>query len=151
MIYKWKPGSRLNALDANAAGETLTRLRTRNGQLTPEIVVNEAQAESSPLHDGFEWDDSVAAHEYRLHQARHIINCIVIFDEDVRDEPFRAFVSVVQNDHRVYQTTQIAMNDDEMRVQVLKDALAELNAIMLKYEDLEELSFVFDAIREVAA
>lgn len=40
------------------------------GSLTPNAVVEDAQDESSPLHAYFEWDDTEAARQWRLEQAR---------------------------------------------------------------------------------
>jgi hypothetical protein len=49
-----------------------------SGRLTPEAVVEDASNENSPLHELFEWDDSVAAHQFRLHQARMVITSVEV-------------------------------------------------------------------------
>ncbi len=43
-------------------------------ELTASGVLAEAENKSSPFHELFEWDDSKAAHEYRLIQAQIIID-----------------------------------------------------------------------------
>jgi hypothetical protein len=48
------------------------------GKLSPEQVVTEASKAGSPLHDCFEWDDSVAGHKYRLSQARDLIRSVQV-------------------------------------------------------------------------
>jgi hypothetical protein len=48
------------------------------GRLTPEGVVREAKDPKSPLHDQFDWNDSTAAHQYRLSQARDLIRSVRI-------------------------------------------------------------------------
>ncbi len=53
------------------------------GKLTPASVVSDASDPASPLHSCFEWDDSVAAHKYRLEQARVLIRsvkCVSVID-----------------------------------------------------------------------
>lgn len=45
----------------------------RSNKLTPSGVLDLARAEDSPLHTLFVWDDSAAAHQYRLEQARRVI------------------------------------------------------------------------------
>lgn len=50
----------------------------RDGRITPESVIVAAQNPKSPLHDRFEWDDSVAAHEHRLQQARGLIRSVMV-------------------------------------------------------------------------
>jgi hypothetical protein len=47
-----------------------------NGSLTPDLVVKDAEDSSSPLHELFEWDDSIAGHKYRIEQARQVITSV---------------------------------------------------------------------------
>jgi len=51
----------------------LLRIREERGKLTPAIVLAEATDPEHPLHDKFEWDDSVAAEKYRLAQAAQLL------------------------------------------------------------------------------
>ena len=51
------------------------------GALTPAAVVDAARDPTSPLHASFEWDNTEAAHQYRLDQARTLIRSVRI---DVR-------------------------------------------------------------------
>jgi hypothetical protein len=76
--------------------EELTEIYTRNGKLTPTLVVEEAEDEDSPLHDRFEWDDELAGHEYRIVQARQLIRSVRIHVQpENRESPLiRAFMHV---------------------------------------------------------
>ncbi len=57
--------------------DRLARITKRNhGILTPDAVLEDAQKEDSPLHDQFTWDDSEAAHQWRLEQARALIRSV---------------------------------------------------------------------------
>lgn len=57
--------------------DRLARVAKHNGGvLTPDAVVEDARDESSPLHDQFEWDDSEAAKQWRLEQARALIRSV---------------------------------------------------------------------------
>lgn len=57
----------------------LERIRARNkGILTPDDVVMDARDESSPLHAFFTWDDTEAAHQFRLDQARTLIRNVKV-------------------------------------------------------------------------
>jgi hypothetical protein len=122
--------------------------------VTPEDVVEDARPIDSPMHDAFEWDDSKAAIEYRLEQARHLIRSVtfqVIANE--RTTMTRAFV-VVRNEEQardLYFPTDEAMSDEAMRKQVLVRALRDLQAFQHRYRELEELSVVFDAAQKVLA
>lgn len=53
--------------------EELERIHEANGSLSPELIVKAARSALHPLHHAFVWDDSVAAHEYRVLQARAMI------------------------------------------------------------------------------
>ena len=45
----------------------------RRGKLNPHDVVREAEDPAHPLHNQFEWDDSIAAAKFRLAQAEQLI------------------------------------------------------------------------------
>lgn len=47
--------------------------RANSGVITPELVIKDARNPKSPLHKEFTWDDKTAAHEYRIDQARRVI------------------------------------------------------------------------------
>lgn len=57
--------------------EILTSLE-ETGRLTAPAVVDLARSPNSPLHDFFEWDDTVAAELHRQAQARTLIRSIKI-------------------------------------------------------------------------
>ena len=47
--------------------DELTRIAAVNDDtLTPELVVEDARPEESPLHAHFEWDDQIAGEQFRL-------------------------------------------------------------------------------------
>lgn len=129
--------------------EELRRLYLVNGNiLHPEVVVDAARSPDSVLHDCFEWDDSVAASEYRVWQARKLITCYVeVVKRSVPEH--QVFVSLSSD--RVagggYRTLVSVMTDDLLRYRLLEDALAELRVFQRKYSSLVELVDVF---REVA-
>lgn len=155
--YVWKPKSQIS-VDAQVAGEELDRIRVRNnGQLSQEAVVAEAKDAGNPLHPAFEWRDKVAAHQYRLEQARYIIRQItVVTAEDNEGKPaetIRAFVSVRPEDEPrpAYVSVTDAMADPVLRQQVLANALRELAAIRQKYREYAELADVFAAVDKLIA
>lgn len=42
----------------------------RDGEITPDELVEAAHPEESPIHDMFTWDDSEAARKHRVNEAR---------------------------------------------------------------------------------
>jgi hypothetical protein len=51
----------------------LTKIYNRDGAITTSAVLTEARDPENPLHKHFEWDDSEAAEQHRLAQARNLI------------------------------------------------------------------------------
>jgi len=76
--YSWRMKGLAKKVDPSIAGEELQRLQNIYGSITPEILVNEAKKRKSPLHNIFEWDDTKAAGNYRLQQARILLNNIQV-------------------------------------------------------------------------
>lgn len=122
-----------------------------DGVLQPETVVQEARSKSSPLHDRFCWDDTQAAREYRIWQARQLINiCVEVLPGRKRHSD--VFVSLKQD--RVhpkggYRMTVDVLNDTQLRAVMLEEALEQLNAFQERYQNIKELAAVFAAIRKV--
>jgi hypothetical protein len=138
---------------AQQYGEHLADLAARNDdQLEPVVVVTDARRRSSPLHDYFEWDEKVAAHEYHLVQARNLIRSVeVVIKREGKEVQVRAFHSVVikRNDHteRAYAPVERVMSEPELRAQVIDRALRELESWQERYSKYKELGAVFSAIR----
>lgn len=147
-------------LDAQIVGEELERLRKRNdGKLNKEDVVNEARSTKSPLHGAFEWNDDVAAEQFRLMQAGYMIRSVsVIFEspDDQQEREIRAFVSVKHgtDEKNAYTSLQVAMQNPLLRDQVFQQALTEINTWKRKYVYLTIFARVFaevDALNDMIA
>jgi len=76
--YNWKLKGLAKKVDPSIAVNELQRIQSVYGAITPEIIVNEAKNPKSVLHPIFEWDDSRAAVNYRLQQARILLNNIQV-------------------------------------------------------------------------
>jgi len=61
-----------------AIREYLAALYEKHGRLTPTLVVKDAKRPNSILHDQFEWDDGIAAAQWREEQARVLIRSIQV-------------------------------------------------------------------------
>jgi hypothetical protein len=148
--YGWRSGAHI-ALDAQKAGEALARIEKRhNGLLEPEMVVEEARGETSPLHAHFQWNDHLAAEAYRTDQAREIIRALTIDIGHSNVEPrfVRGFVNVEVGGEQGYVSTTTAMSSAELRRQVIRKAWEELEAWRQRHAELTELGRVFAAIDE---
>lgn len=134
-------------------GELRRIAKKSGGLLLPEKVVDAARSEVSALHRMFCWDDTEAAHQYRLWQARALIRTTVSYVEAAGDKrPVRVFVSLTPDREEAgggYRETVAVLADKDMRKQLLEDALDELRIFEKKYAHLSELARVFTASRKV--
>jgi len=154
MIYKWKPSGAPGGIDAQAAGEELERIRTHNnGRLDPANVVEASREPTAPLHPAFEWDDIKAAKAYRVDQASHIIRHIDVVIEKApgQSAPTRAFVSVQREEDRSYTSVQHALSDRDLRLQVVAQAWAELEAWRKRHAELVEFAALFAVMDQARA
>ena len=72
----------------------LTRIYQARVELTPQAVVDEARAETHPLHDRFEWDDKAAGEAYRRTQAAEMIRSVRIeYAQEPERRSTRAWVA----------------------------------------------------------
>jgi hypothetical protein len=135
VIYQWKDGAHIRGrLDAQQVGERLEVVRKSTGALTASHVVDDARPPEALLHPIFEWDDSVAAEEFRRSQARLVLRSVVaIPDSAPESPPIRAFVVVSEVGEPSYVPTYYAMSDEQLRAQVVSRALAELRQFQARY------------------
>lgn len=105
-----------------------------NGQLTPDLVVKAAKPANAPLHNRFEWNDTIAGHKYRLRQAADLIREQRIeYARDARgSKTVRAYTSTYEAgspNRGAYQATEDVMVNDFSAAIVLRNferALADL-------------------------
>ena len=132
----------------------LRRLSQENdGVLTPEAVVEAARPEDSVLHGKFEWEDSTAAHNWRLFQARNLLRVVVIYIGPPTNQICTpVFVSLTPdriNEGGGYREIETVLSSAEQREQLLADAVEEMRCFRRKYATLKELEQVFRAMRRV--
>lgn len=139
---KWAEGSR-HKTDANVAYMVTKDLEDR-GMLTAQNLVEVSRPEDAPLHDEFEWDDSVAAEEYRKTQARGIIRSIQIIRDD--SEKAEKVYANVRIERPEYTTIVKALTIPDERELLLKAARRDMLAFRAKYVWLKELDGVLNAI-----
>lgn len=126
MVYQWKEGTRLKA-NADKVGQEIEQIK---GPKTPDAVVKKAKSERTELHRCFEWDDSAAAIQYRLEQARYVLRTISIVREVAipgYDTPRQVVVRAYENVNtakpeseadRSYVPVETALAQPEFRVQI---------------------------------
>jgi hypothetical protein len=126
--------------------------RRHGNVLKAEDVVDFARDPRTALHSRFTWDDTLAAHQYRLEQARALIRIVVTVIPGHNRE-FRVFASMQAD--RVeqgggYRYMVSILGNKAKRQRFLAEALAEFDRWKEKYEALEELAEVFSARKKIS-
>lgn len=159
-VWKAAPGAGFSNEKAQVYGECIEALcESMGGPVPPKAIVKEARKKRSPLHKAFEWDDGVAAEQYRLEQARHIAHHIDVVIEMPTGEPqvIRNFHSVQVGEEgareRGYVTLATVQEVPDYYQQVIADALRMLRTWRHRYGQYSELEsttpFVDKAIEEI--
>ena len=106
--------------------------------LHAEDVVSAARDPISPLHGKFEWEDSKAAQQYRLWQARKLIASVTIKLPD--GQPVRKYINVtVGPAARQYEPVVLVVQDEDKFTAVLNETLRDLHKIQGKVEGLRQM------------
>lgn len=153
--FEFAEGARFQSgkhADANTVGAHIEMLREKfKGELTPEDILEDAKHDNSPLHSFFEWDDSAAAHQHRLQQARGLIRAVVAIyvREDKPAVRQKAYVHINQGETSHYRETSHAMQVKSTRDIVLKTAWREFQSWRNRYKDLKEFAELFDAADQI--
>lgn len=140
-------------MNKNIKVELVEIARQNGGVLKAEDVVAHAENPESAMHSWFTWEDTEAARQWRLHQARMLIRVTVVIAPDKEDR-VKAFVSMTDDryngDGGGYRVMADVLTDEDRRKQLLEEALLEANRWMQKYRRLTELAGVFAAIDLIA-
>lgn len=127
--YKARKGANFSDKEAQIYGERIGELiKIKNGKVTPIDVINDAKDKKSPYHNYFQWDDTKASFEYRLQQARNLLNHVieVVVVEGVKSEQ-RSFFSVSSKPTKfAYVTLKKALTTTSHRKQILNQTITAL-------------------------
>lgn len=145
---QWKIKGLAKGLDPNVVLSELERIENVYGGLTAQSVLEAASPEDSILHVLFEWDDSEAAKQYRLQQARTILNNIEVqIIGDGEGKTISVFELVTIDSSRVYKNiSSFGRNEiDQVRLQTIKS----LNILKNKLNTYNGFSSVIGKLGDV--
>lgn len=160
---KSKGGVPATAGDALKVKKTQALLQCRDGDtgiISAQSIVEAARDPSHVLHDDFEWDDSKAGEAFRLVQAEGLIRRykITVIREDRESKKVKVMVTrgavsrpSLRGKDGGYEMLEDVLKDPVKREEMLGQALKELDAMRKKYDVLEELAVVWEALEELAA
>lgn len=116
----------------------LDRLATlaEEGEVTPDVLVHDAEPLTSSLHCLFEWDDSVAGQRYRLEQARLYIARVEYIPAETK-EPLLIEMPIVHSQASYRSARQVSMMDDPLgSIERCQAEIDDLCRRYIKYEPL---------------
>jgi hypothetical protein len=136
MKYAFRDGSRISNISPQVVGDELDRIHGKHGALKPTNVVDEARPEEAPLHPAFEWNDAIAAEEWRLHTARHLIRSVQVITSDNQKESIYVSVVTEQKD-RQYQPLAVVAKSPDLYAEAVYEAQQRIKAAKKALDDLE--------------
>lgn len=147
--YDFRPGFSWK-VDPETAGKTIEQLAEKaNGDVTPQMVVQEAKDKNNPLHTCFDWNNSEAGEKWRIHQARLLMGSLVVQIEYSQPQSIRAFVNLQTPERQSYYPITDIMDDNakmQLVIDQLKKKLISVSAQLRIYERLKKYSEKIDQI-----
>jgi len=149
----YKQGAQIRCAPELAYHEIERNRKANNGEIDLDKLVKDSKLKDAPLHNDFEWNNSKAAHKFRLEQARKIVRSIEIIRDETPNIQTRAFELAIRRsetpDHptrRVYMSIEDVMQDPVARDELLARAIRDAVSFRKRYSALSELAQVFSAL-----
>jgi len=121
--------------------------------LTAESIINSAREENNPLHNLFEWNDSIAGEKYRLVQARILVNEVKVI---IENKEYYAFENVsinspfnINSQDREYIPVVEILDNETLKQQIIKSALNHLAYWEKQNSNYSELSPIIITAKKV--
>jgi hypothetical protein len=125
---------------SEVVSQVLTKIYEEHEEVTPGLVVLEATPKDSPIHDKFEWDNTAAAHEHRLSQARRLIRYYPIFIEDTgtTEQLYHIVMEEAGESSDKYLPISVVVADDDLFDSAKRELMKQVNAIIRSIQKLDE-------------
>ena len=152
--YEWNPDTGYHpSIDANIVGGVIEQLEEQNGGVTADAFLEASRPENSPTHSVFEWNDGIAAENWRKHQSRTTINAlrVVYIDRQGEEQKVSAFIRTSKPaTPTVYENIHAALSDENKKEIVLDRLRKELEGFVIRNSHIEELADLLEEASEKA-
>jgi hypothetical protein len=139
-----------DSADPNKIGTALWKLAQENGgRLEPDRAVAAARAPGHALHKHLTWNDSDAAHSWRVREMQSIIRSICLVEPEEHDPPRRGWLSVDDASGVSYHALDEVLGSRDLQLSVLRRALRDLQAFEDRYRELEDICSMVKTARSV--
>jgi len=139
--YQWKINSFGKKINPDDALLEIQKAEAVFGKITAENVLKIASDEESALHVLFEWDDTKAGQQYRIQQARNVINNIevkVITDNEPVYVPVYEIVNIGEGNQYKHIET-LTLNERQYIKENTIRAIGSLKAKLKIYNDFNRV------------
>lgn len=136
--------SKVSAVEAARQSLVQIQAKSEDGLLRAEAVVDTARHPDHPLHKYFTWDDSAAAEQWRMMQARQLIRKVLVTTPNGDDEESQVpkYVSLRSDRNKPgggYRQTKEVINNAELLKELEETAKKDLEGVLARYNMLETL------------
>lgn len=122
--------------------DQLQAIYDEHGKLTPTIVVDRARDGDHPLHERFEWDNSIAGERWRRHQAHELIQSVKVVYRPATDKQpersVRAFHAIRGEEGHNYEPAEKVATDPLLQQILLRDMEREWKQLKARYGQFRE-------------
>ncbi len=144
-----RPGFHLKT-KPQIVGEVCQSLEQK-GKLTPKDLVNASRDKNAPLHNEFEWRNSIAAEKYREVQAGYIIRSVAVKLTSLPQEITTLNLQITESKDSVrfyhaigenrkgYENLNTISSDEEKCSRLLNLCLKDIATFKEKYEILRSV------------
>lgn len=136
--YRYRHQVSSSTVPAERAYTELERIRgAHDDKLNPHDIVDESRDDDAILHPFFEWDDSVAAEEYRVGQARRLSRSVYIVTPSTATEPEQESPVYFHVEPNNYQPASIIIQQSDMFQQALQALHTKVSSAERAVRELE--------------
>ena len=115
------------------------KIYARDGEVKASVLVEDARPKDSPAHPAFEWRDKLAAAEYRLYQARHLIRRVSVIHDDKPSRLVHVPIVAFGDDSKEgsYKPTDVIVSVPDEFEAALNAAIQRLKSAREAVEELQ--------------
>lgn len=152
MGIEWKLPGLFKGINAE---EAWNELHGNGEKRTPQEIVDIARNPNSVIHNYFQWDDGIAAEEYRKGQAarmeRSFVLTKVVDDGEKVEKKIYRLVEVDSSRTSVYTPVIFTLRKEDEYADLLRRAKIELEGFVKRYHSLIELQEIIEDIELLLA
>ena len=119
-------------------------------EVTPQMIVDFARDEDTELHKCFQWDDSVAAENWRKQQARQVVMSLTVKVERSEHGEAQTYRLIEHDDtEKIYRPVVLTVRNKDEYARLLAQAQADMIAFKKRYKSIVELQEVIEEIDKI--